>query len=269
VSIPVPSASADARDLRRLPVSTRLGADSNARARSVSWAGSLPSLLEPLRAALSEAWGLSIVHASAAPDPLALPAFAAAFAQARADQVLRAFSRRTNLVLSGSTTAVVGDGPLADALTAALTRIGARVVRVAADPVAGLRAHLAGLEAVDLAGLTHAAATAHYVLATGESHPPLSPADFTGVLADASVSATGLLPAGSDPVRAHVGRAAGSDARVVDVPPPFPPYAADDGTADGLAWRLADLVVALSLLWAETDGDTTAADIRLAQELLA
>jgi hypothetical protein len=226
----------------------------------------LPALPHPLLDAVAGAWGLSISHDAAAPDPLALPAFGAVFAQARADQTVRAFSRRTNLVLSGSTTAIVGDGPLSDALASTLTRIGARVLRIAPDPVVRLRAHLAGLEAVDPAGLPYAAANAHYLLATGESHPPLSPADFAGVLADASVAATGLAPLESEPVRAHVSRVPEGEARVVDVPPPFPTQAE---SADGLAWRLADLVVALTLLTAGADGDPTAADTRLAEELVA
>ena len=204
-----------------------------------------------------------------APDPLCLPAFAALYAQARADQVIRAFSRRTNLVLAGTTTAVVGDGPVADALTTALTRIGSRVVRVAADPVVRLRARLAGLETTAQLSTT---AGAHYIIATGESHPPLDPAldtaldtaAFAAVLADASPSGTALRSATGTPVRPHVDRA-GETARVVSIPSPFP---ADLDEPPGLAWRIADLYLALSRLVAD-GGDPRAADLLIAEAVLS
>jgi len=63
-----------------------------------------------------------------------------------------------------------------------------------------------------------------------------------------------------------VRRAGGRGATLVDAPPPFPD---DLDAGDGLAWRLADLVVALALLVAANGGDLAAADALLAREVIA
>jgi len=231
----------------------------------VSWGGSLPRLPDSLDDRVSAAWGLTIVHDNAAAAPLSLPAFAALFAQSRADQVLRAFSGRTNLVLSGSTTVVVGAGILADALTTTLTRIGSRVVRVVDNPVERLRAHIAGLETASLDEVTAVTARAHYLLTTGESHTPIDPRGLGAVVADASVGAAALRAIGGASVRRHVRRADEGDTRIVEMPAVFPDH--DEASGD-LSWRLADLLIALSLSAAET-GDLAAADECLAREAIA
>ncbi|RKT33242.1 S-adenosyl-L-homocysteine hydrolase [Microbacterium sp. AG1240] len=225
----------------------------------------MPPLPRVLADAVAETWGATISVEADGADPLALPGFGAAFAQARADQVVRAFSRRTNLVLAGATTAVVGAGPIADALAAALTRIGSRVVRVSDDPVTRLRAHLAGIAFADVGALPETTRHAHYVVATGDGHDPIDPHRTEAVLIDASLGGTGLAPAGGPVRRPHVRRVGGAST-VVDAPPPLPD---DLNTIDALAWRLADLLVALGLLVAANGGDLTAADARLAHEVIA
>ena len=263
VSITLPPAPPDALGVR-LPISARLS--SGAPAGPAVWGGSLPALPRALADAVAGTWGAVITVDAGGADPLALPGFGAAFAQARADQVVRAFSRRTNLVLAGATTAVVGAGPISDALTAALTRIGSRVVRVSDDPVTRLRAHLAGIGIADVGALPEATRRAHYVVATGEGHEPVDPTGVEAVLIDASLGGTGIVPTDGPVLRPRVRRAGGRGATLVDAPPPFPD---DLDAGDGLAWRLADLVVALALLVAANGGDLAAADALLAREVIA
>jgi hypothetical protein len=215
----------------------------------VAWAPTLPALPDAVADAIAHRHGIRIAVDRAAPDAWATPSFAALFAQARADQVLRAVSARTNLVLAGTTADVAGDGPIADALATALTRIGARVVRVSTDPRTQLRAQLAGL------GTAAGPTGVHYFFATGEGHAPLSPGDLTGVIVDASPTGTAVTrPAQPGPARPGVDRDGERDAWVVDIPPPF---AADASSAQR---RMTDALVTLSLLSGADDLDRAFAE---------
>lgn len=229
----------------RLPWAARLAARESVVIR---WAPTLPPLTDAAADAVAHAHGIRLAQAPDAPDPWDVRSFAGLFAQARADQVLRALSSRTNLVLSGTTTRVVGDGPIADALAAALTRIGSRVIRASADPRTRLRAELAGLG-------TDPAAHAHQTIATGEGHGPVDPGTVTGLLVDAAPRpGTGFAAGAGEPARPGVVRAGEREAWIVDVPPPF----ADD--PDPSQRRMLDALVTLSLLSGAGDLDRAFAE---------
>ncbi|MFK0402409.1 hypothetical protein ACIQTT_08785 [Microbacterium sp. NPDC090225] len=199
----------------------------------VSWR--FAALPEAVADAARSAFGVDVVSDAAAPDPRDLPAFAAIFAHARAEQIVRALARRTNLVLPAASALVIGDGPLADRLAATLTIGGSRVIRGISDPVAHLRAHLAGARLV-----TEPWPAADLALATGEGHSPVDPASATGVLIDASVDANGLVPSrAGDTVRPFVTRA-GEGTWVVEAPGVFETL--------GQPSPVADALVALSIL---------------------
>ncbi|MFF7291214.1 hypothetical protein ACFY9N_01640 [Microbacterium sp. NPDC008134] len=151
---------------------------------AVSWR--FPALPDAVADAARTAFGVDVVSNAEAADPRDLPAFAAIFAQARAEQIVRALARRTNLVLPAASALVIGDGAVADRLAATLGGGGSRVLRGIADPVARLRAHLAGARLVDSPW-----PAADLVLTTGEGHAPVDPASVTGVLIDAASSSTG------------------------------------------------------------------------------
>lgn len=228
---------------------------------AVSWR--FAALPEQVADAARAAFGVTITAADSAPDPRELPAFAAIFAHARAEQIVRALARRTNLVLPAASALVIGDGPVADRLAATLTIGGSRVIRGIADPVARLRAHLAGARTVD-----EPWPVADLVLTTGEGHSPVDPASVTGVLIDASVDANGLVPSAGDTVRPFVTRV-GEGTWVVEAPGVFETL--------GQSSLLADALVALSILTARAENggrfdelsDPALADAHLARLVLA
>lgn len=211
-----------------------------------------PALPDAVADAARTAFGVTVTVDPAGPDPRDLPAFAALFAHARAEQIVRALARRTNLVLPAASALVIGDGPVADRLTATLSIGGARVVRGIADPVARLRAHLAGVRTV-----SEPWPAADLVLTTGEGHAPVDPASLTGVLIDAAstparlsnrvntgfstVEATSHAIRKPVAVREHVGRV-GEGTWVVEAPGV---YETLDGDRPN---RVADALVALSIL---------------------
>ncbi len=220
-----------------------------------------PALPPQIGTAVERTWRLRIENDPGASSPLALPGFAAAFAPARSTQLLRALAHRTNLVLPGARILVVGDGPLADALSTTLSRMGSRIVRAVNDPVTRLRAALAGAETHS--SIADVRIDVDEVIATGEGHPPLDPRSAHGVLLDASPDGRALLTVPGSPVRPHVRRVDGGATHIVDAPAVFPPLL-DEATA--LDRHLVDLFVALSLL---RRADPTAADTELARLVLA
>lgn len=204
---------------------------------TVSWR--FPEVPDDVADAARAAFGVDVVTDAVAPDPRDLPAFAAIVAHARAEQIVRALARRTNLVLPAASALVIGDGPIADRLAATLDIGGTRVVREIADPVARLRAHLAGARLV-----TQRWPAVDLVLTTGEGHAPVDPASVTGVLIDASVDAIGLTPSSGDVVRPFVARV-GDATWVVEAPGVFETLGQPSPAADAL--------VALSILTAHGD----------------
>jgi hypothetical protein len=243
----------------RLDLTARAASQHPVAESSISWGGALPPLPPSARDAVRRASGLTLDVDAAAPDPLARPAFSALYARTRAEQVVLAFSSRTNLVLAGTSIAVVGDGPLADELSATLTRIGARVVRFSDSPLVRLRAHLAGLAAHRLSEIDRAAGL-HYLLATGE-HAPLTP-PAGPVRVDAAPSGSSFLDAApaAAALRAGVERDP-AGVRTVAVPAVFP---ADAG-GSALDARILDALGALSVLRAAgvDDGDAALAELVL------
>jgi len=221
----------------------------------------VPALPPAVAAAVAEEWGLAIGRGASGFDAFAVPSFRLLAARPRAQQVLRAVSRRTNLVLPGSRAVVAGEGALATTLARTLSTLGAHAILAAAPRGARLRAHLDGLETADAEDVPGIAAD--YVLLTGEGQPPADPARLRGVVADASYDGSGLAAAAfREPARPGVRRLAGGPALVVDIPAPLP---ADLPDADGLAWGLVDLVVATALL-VRGDHDV---DARLAELAVA
>ncbi|MFJ4253778.1 hypothetical protein [Microbacterium sp. NPDC090003] len=233
----------------------------------VSWR--FPALPDGVEDAARAAFGVTITVADSAPDPRELPAFTAIFAHARAEQIVRALARRTNLVLPAASALVIGDGPVADRLAATLTVGGTRVIRGIADPVVRLRAHLVGAPTVD-----EPWPAADLVLTTGEGHAAVDPASVRGVLIDASVDVNGLVPSAGDTVRPFVTRV-GDGTWVAEAPGVFETL--------GQPSPLADALVALSILTARAPasaareergrfdrfGDPVVADAHLARLVLA
>ena len=164
-----------------LPVTRRLLGARAGAPTSLTYGGALPALPPEWRAGLARELGVDVVHEERAFDPLASRAFGALYSRLRAEQVARALSARTNLTLAGSTVRVVGDGPLAGALTALLRRLGTGVVRATDDPVERLEATLDGLR---VEGVGAPAASVHVTLLTGVGHDAAAAID--GVVADAS-----------------------------------------------------------------------------------
>lgn len=228
---------------------------------TVRWA--FPALPALVADAVAAEWGVRITAADDATAPQSLPGFAASFAHARSEQIIRALAQRTNLVLPGARVLVVGDGVLAETVAGALSRAGSRIVRASASPIVLLRSRLLGRETRDLR-YRDGRLSADHVIATGEGHPPLDPASIDGVLIDASSDGSGVVPSTGDMARPHVRRTEGSGALVVDAPPVFPADLADAGPID---LHIVDLLVALSLLTRSlTDAE---ADAELARLVLA
>lgn len=203
--------------------------------------------------AVSEAWGVTIEARSDAIDPQSFAAFAALFAHARSEQIIRALSHRTNLVLPGARVLIVGGGPIAETISTTLSRVGSRITRASDDPITLLRAKLLGCAVRSLYDQS-ADLRADHVIATGEEHPPLEAATAHGILIDASPDGTGFLAAASTAVdtlaRPHVHRVAGSESLRVAAPAVFP---TELGAATPLELHLIDLLVALSILTLHSD----------------
>lgn len=228
--------------------------------RTIAWR--FPSLPPALAAAAAAEWGVTIVEDPDAVDPRSLPGFAALHAHARAEQVVRALARRTNLVLPAASALVIGDGPLAAAIASTLAHGGTRVIRAVSDPIARLRAHLTGVRTV---ATGTAFPETDLVFVSAEGHPPLTPTVLSGVVIDAStdrsgIDDTGIDGAAGDDVRPGVRRLA-ARTWVVESPGPFEPANA----ASARSTRIADLLIALSILQART----TDADAHLARSVLA
>ena len=210
----------------------------------LAYGGPLPALPPTLRADLRAAWDLDVVHDPAAPDPLASPAFGILYAHVRAEQVVLALSARTNLTLAGGTVRIVGDGPLAAALTTVLRRLGAAVVRATDDPMNALSARLDGVrvEAVRAAG------PAPLTILTGVGHDGVVATEVTGLVADASprpVDATALASP-----RPHVRTT--TNGSLVEMPSPLP---SDGQRPTGAQLRLADALVASLVAASRADGE--------------
>jgi hypothetical protein len=230
-----------------------------------------PTLPASVIEAASAAFGVTIVADEAAEDPRDSPAFAALFAHARAEQIVRALARRTNLVLPAARALVIGDGPVAEVIASILGRGGSRVVRGITDPVVRLRAHLSGERTA-----TAPWPAADIVITTGETTHPLSKS-ATGSspaleitihaprTAGGTAAATARGPAGGtaeDSARPFVTKT-GVGSWTVAIPNVFE-------IGDGASDRIADALIALSILRIRTtDARTTDADARLAELVLA
>jgi hypothetical protein len=226
--------------------------------RTIGWR--FPALPPALADAVATEWGLTIVEDAAEIDPRSLPAFAALHAHARSEQVVRALARRTNLVLPAASALVIGDGPVAATIATTLGRGGTRVVRAVGDPVVRLRAELAGIRNVPSGAPWPAA---DLVIVSGEGHPPLAPTALSGVVIDASSDASGVQDAAGENVRPGV-RHVHAQTWAVESPGPYE----NGNAASAHPTRIADLLIALSILRASTagaaDADTLLAGLVLA-----
>lgn len=212
----------------------------------LAYAGALSPLPAELRAALRATWGVDVVHDPAASDPLESRAFGILYAHMRAEQVVLALSARTNLTLAGGTVRVVGDGPVATALTTLLRRLGAGVVRATDDPVERLAARLEGVRVEAVA----ASGAGSLTLLTGVGHDGVTATAADGLVADVSprpVDATDLPSP-----RPHVRTTANGS--LVEMPGPLPPEG-EQATAAQL--RIADALLA-ALLAGDDDAFATA-----------
>jgi hypothetical protein len=241
----------------RLPLTLAAARATDAPA-GTAWRG--PSLNEAVADAVGAATGVRPAIDAHGPDPFLHPAFVAVYARARVDQVVRALSARTNLVLSGSSAIVMGDGPVAEELTATATRIGMRVERAIDNPVGALRARLSGLATLRTADVPESSRRTHYVFATGEATAPLAASELHGIVVDASVDgrAVALDAAGHPVARPTV--VGDADALVVAMPAPLPAHP-DEG--DSAAWRILDALTALGILTSAGSDDADAALARL------
>ncbi|SDO92895.1 hypothetical protein SAMN04487848_2570 [Microbacterium sp. ru370.1] len=217
-----------------LPLTRRLLGARTLDARALPYGGALPALAPTWRAAIAAELGADVVHDPGAPDPLASRVFGILYSRLRAEQVVRALSARTNLTLAGSTVRVVGDGPLAGALTALLRRLGAGVVRATDDPVERLEAVLDGLR-VERTDAPRA--LVHATLLTGLGHDGLVATALEGLVADASPRPVDAADAPSP--RPHVRSIAKGS--LVEMPSPLP---TDTEAPTSAQRRLLDALVA-------------------------
>jgi hypothetical protein len=250
--IAVPSRAADAPPAGFPLAAAAASAHPSTEPQVIGWR--FPALPAVVADAASAAWEVTVVAEDTGPDPRDGQAFSALLSHARSEQVVRALAKRTNLVLPAATALVVGDGPIAEMIATSLAAGGTRIVRVIDAPAARLRAHLAGIRTVSASDPLTAA---DLLIATGEGHVPVDPAAQPGVAIDASLDATGLIPAAGETVRPSVQRLA-PRSWLVASPEPFT-------AADGTPGRIADLLVALSILRAHTDD----ADDALAELVLS
>ena len=249
--IAVPSRAADAPPAGFPLAAAAASAHPSSGRHEVGWC--FPALPAVAADTASTVWGVTVVVDETAPDPRDGQAFSALLAHARSEQVVRALAERTNLVLPAATALVVGDGQIADQIAASLSAGGSRIIRVIDSPVARLRAHLAGTRT---SSASAALPAADLLIATGEGHAPVDPAARSGVAIDASLDGTGLIPASGDTVRRFVQRLA-PRSWLVASPESFT-------AADGTPGRIADLLVALSILRAQTaDADGALAELVL------
>jgi hypothetical protein len=248
--IAVPPRAADAQPAGFPLAAAAASAHPSTEPHVIGWR--FPALPADVADAASTFWSMTVVADDTAPDPRDGQAFSALLAHARSEQVVRALATRTNLVLPAATARVVGEGPIAETIAASLSAGGSRIIRVIGSPVARLRAHLAGTRTATAS----APLPADLVIATGEGHAPVDPAAQPGVAIDASLDGTGLLPATGETVRPFVQRLA---PRSWLVAPP-----GSFTAADGEPGRIADLLVALSILRAHTgDADSALAELVL------
>ncbi|MEN4474861.1 hypothetical protein [Mycolicibacterium cosmeticum] len=170
--------------LLRAPGATSLATRVSARAAAAAHRVSLtidPSVDTATAAAIVALWPPDDEVADSvtvsAHDIAASSVVAAYEARAVADLVLSSFARETNLLVPATRFLVVGTGPVADALAAALTRFGSRLEVAAAEPV-GLW-EIATRYAVGSRRITqrpYIAADVDVVVTTGVGHPPLTTA---------------------------------------------------------------------------------------------
>ncbi|MFT4050705.1 MAG: hypothetical protein QM677_00470 [Microbacterium sp.] len=253
------------------PLAHAIAADASATtiASAIAWGADVPALPAAIQETARNTWGLEIVTDASASLP-AHPALAAAYAHARAEQVVRALSARTNLVLPGARVVVVGAGPVGSAIAAVLGHLGSRVTVATDDDTAAVRLQLSGARVVR----PREVEAADLLIATGEGHAPLDATELTGVLADAATTPGALVvPAGALPeARAHV-RTLGDRTWIVDLPRPIGKEGAESGegaeAATALEAHIADLVVAASLARARCADRANLGDTRLAAELRA
>ncbi|WP_159500312.1 hypothetical protein [Microbacterium sp. 18062] len=274
VPAPEPSAAVP------LPLSARAGLSPRPATAGIALDLGGAALPEAVRDLARERWALDVTTAPGAVDPWGLPAVGALLGQARAEQVIRAFSARTNLSLAGARVAVVGDGPIAAALSTALTRIGSRVLVVSGSPLPRLRARLAGLADAppDELGPAHL----DHVFHSGEADEPISVPGAGRLLVDASPAGAAIPDAAS----AHAADSGDGDAATADAarsgvhavvgggwrvdPPPLISTAASGNGLSGLDRHVADVIVAFALL--TTQGETIdpdRADAQLAELVIA
>lgn len=239
-----------------LPVSSRI-APQHVRSAGggpvrIEWGPDVPPLPAGLAEGVETTWGVRVSTIGGAESLPHRPAFAAAYAHARAEQVLRALSAATNLTFAGARAVVAGAGPVAAAVAGTLTQMGCRVVVATGDDVAAVRFGVAGHEVVLPAAVADLAVD--WVLVTGEGDR-LDAARLSGVIADAgTVPGHLVLPPGrGEPTRAGV-RRIGPHRWVVTLPEPL----SGDTALDA---HIADLVVAASLAEAVAGagGDATLA----------
>lgn len=232
---------------RTIPIALRLRGPGDRPLLDLPYGGALPEVAPGWRADLRSDAGLDIRFDPAAVDPLASRAFGVLYGHLRAEQVVLAVSARTNLTLAGSTIRVIGDGPLATALTTLLRRVGAAVVRSTDDPLERLAATLDGVR-VDSVAAAAADASAHAALLTGVGHDDLSVTEVAGLVADASPRPTDATawPAS----RPHVHTT--PKGWIVDLPSPLP---TDDAPPSHAQRRILDALLAALIVDGGPDDD--------------
>jgi hypothetical protein len=211
----------------------------------VNFARGCPILPDAVAAGVRDEWNVDIRHQPDGIDAGTLRAFTATLAQARCEQIVRALSRDTNLVLPGASVLVIGGGPLAATFIRVLDRLGSRVTVGASDPAARLQSQLLGLATVYPAAVK--GWNSDFIIFTGEDHARVRPDDFNGTLVDASMDGGVLGNPRAFKVTTTRLRAVGNNSWILDAPSPVP---SDLTPAGELEWHIVDLIVALALLFA-------------------
>ena len=154
--------------------------------------------------------------------------------------VLRSFARETNLLLPSTRVLVVGGGPVADSLAIALTRLGGRVEVASDDPVELVAiAHRSAVVARHIVTAQFISADVDVVIATGRSHPPLTP-DAVATADRPLIAVNAALPPDGDAAAFHADGIIGTTRNLAQLAGSRPIFAVPRVSPDELDHAVAE-----------------------------
>ena len=155
--------------------------------------------------------------------------------------VLRSFARETNLLVPSSRFLLVGVGPVADGLAIALTRLGARVEVASDDPVELVSiAHRSAVVARHIVTAQFISADVDVVIATGRSHPALTP-DAVAAADRPLIAVNAAPPPGGDAGAFHGDGIVGTERNLTRLSGPRPIFVAPQVSPGELDHAVAEV----------------------------